>query len=104
MDSEPDPVTFKINPKNYLFSTFFCLLLIEATFTSFFKDKKTKKSHKEVTKEKESKIFLLFSLDDKREVVALLSCVGDHILQEFNTLFLTRFRTYKTALPPQTKT
>jgi hypothetical protein len=33
----------------------------------------------------------------------VLSCVEDHILQEFNTLFLTRFRTYK-ALPPQTKT
>ncbi len=28
----------------------------------------------------------------------MLSCVGDHILQEFNTLYLTRFRTYKTAL------
>jgi hypothetical protein len=27
----------------------------------------------------------------------------DHILQEFYTLFLTRFRTYKIALPPQTK-
>jgi hypothetical protein len=25
----------------------------------------------------------------------VLSCVGDHILQEFNTLFLTRFGTYK---------
>jgi hypothetical protein len=36
----------------------------------------------------------------------VLSCVGDHILQEFNsnTLFLTRFRTYKIALPSQTKT
>jgi hypothetical protein len=33
----------------------------------------------------------------------VLSCVGDHILQEFNTLFLTRFRNYKIALPPQTK-
>jgi hypothetical protein len=32
-----------------------------------------------------------------------LSCVVDHILQEFNTLFLTRFRTYKIATPPQTK-
>ncbi len=32
-----------------------------------------------------------------------LSCVGDRILQEFNTLYLTRFRTYKIALPPQTK-
>ncbi len=34
----------------------------------------------------------------------MLSCVGDHILQEFNTLFLTRFTTYKIALPFQTKT
>jgi hypothetical protein len=33
----------------------------------------------------------------------LLSCVGEHILQEFNTLLLTRFRTYKIALPPPTK-
>jgi hypothetical protein len=33
-----------------------------------------------------------------------LSPVGDHILQEFNTLYLTRFRTYKIARPPQTKT
>jgi hypothetical protein len=31
------------------------------------------------------------------------SC-GGNILQEFNTLYLTRFRTYKTARPPQTKT
>jgi hypothetical protein len=29
--------------------------------------------------------------------VGVLSCVGDHILQECNTLFLTRFRTYKIA-------
>ncbi len=34
----------------------------------------------------------------------VLSCVVEHILQEFNTLFLTRFRTYKIATPPQTKT
>jgi hypothetical protein len=34
----------------------------------------------------------------------VLSCVVDHILQEFNTLFPTRFRTYKTATSPQTKT
>ncbi len=31
------------------------------------------------------------------------SRVGYHILQEFNTLYLTRFRTYKIARPPQTK-
>ncbi len=30
--------------------------------------------------------------------------VGDHILQEFYTLYLTRFRTFKIARPPQTKT
>ncbi len=30
----------------------------------------------------------------------MLSPVGDHILQEF----LTRFRTYKVARPPETKT
>ncbi len=34
----------------------------------------------------------------------LLSLVGDHILQELNTLFLTRFRTYKIARPSQTIT
>ncbi len=34
----------------------------------------------------------------------MLSCVGDHILQEFNTLFMTRFRNYKIARPLRTKT
>jgi hypothetical protein len=33
----------------------------------------------------------------------VLSCVVDHILQKFNTLFLTRFRTLNIATPPQTK-
>jgi hypothetical protein len=35
----------------------------------------------------------------------VLSCVVlvDRILQEFNILFLTRFRTYKIATPHQTK-
>jgi len=33
----------------------------------------------------------------------VLSCDVDHILQEFYTLFLTRFRTYKIVSPPQTK-
>jgi hypothetical protein len=33
----------------------------------------------------------------------VLSCVIDHILQENNTLFLTRFRTYKIAALPRTK-
>ncbi len=34
----------------------------------------------------------------------VLNCVGGHILLEFNILFLTRFRTYKFASSPQTKT
>ncbi len=35
---------------------------------------------------------------------AELCCyVGDHNLQEFNTLLLTRFRTYKIAFPPPNK-
>ncbi len=33
----------------------------------------------------------------------VMNCTVDHILQEFYTLFLTRFRTYKIATPPQTK-
>jgi hypothetical protein len=33
----------------------------------------------------------------------MLSLVGDHILREFDTPYLTRFRTYKIARPPQTK-
>jgi hypothetical protein len=36
--------------------------------------------------------------------VESLSPVGDHILQEFNTLYLNRFRTDKIARPPHTKT
>jgi hypothetical protein len=35
--------------------------------------------------------------------VGVFSCVVDHILQEFYTLFLTRFRTDKIASPPQIK-
>jgi hypothetical protein len=33
-----------------------------------------------------------------------LSCIGEHILPEFNILFLAKFRTDKIAIPPQTKT
>ncbi len=32
-----------------------------------------------------------------------VKCTVDHILQEFYTLFLTRFGTYKIASPPHTK-
>jgi hypothetical protein len=35
--------------------------------------------------------------------VGVLSCVGDHILQEFYTLYLTRFGAYKIDRPPQDK-
>jgi hypothetical protein len=38
------------------------------------------------------------------EGVGVLSPVRDHILQEFNTLYLTRFKTWKIARPPQTIT
>ncbi len=34
----------------------------------------------------------------------ILSPVGDHSLQEFETWYLTRLRTYKIARPPQAKT
>jgi hypothetical protein len=37
------------------------------------------------------------------ERVGVLSPVGDHILQEFNTLYLNRFRTDKIARLPHTK-
>jgi len=46
-DPDPDPAIFvndlqdKTSTKNYFFSTCFCLLLFEGTFTSFFKDKKS---------------------------------------------------------------
>ncbi len=33
----------------------------------------------------------------------MLGCVVDHSLQEFNTLVLIRFKTYKIATPHQTK-
>jgi hypothetical protein len=33
----------------------------------------------------------------------VLSCVENHILQEFNILFLTRFRTYEIATTPPSK-
>jgi hypothetical protein len=49
---DPDPAIFVIdlqdaNKKQFL-KKLFCLLLFEGTFTSFFKDKKSKRSHKAV--------------------------------------------------------
>jgi hypothetical protein len=66
MDLDPDPALFVIDledaNKQQIFSKFFCLVLFEGTFTSFFKIK----SQKEVTKQKESRFCLLFFLDDRR--------------------------------------
>jgi hypothetical protein len=61
-DPDPDPAIFVIdlqeaNKKLILLKKFFCLLLFEGTFTSFFKDKKSKRSHKTV----EIKVFLTIS-------------------------------------------
>jgi hypothetical protein len=52
-DVDPDPFTFIIdlqdaNKKQICFKRFFCILLFEGTFTSFFEDKKSKRSHKTV--------------------------------------------------------
>jgi hypothetical protein len=62
---DPDPAIFTIdlqdaNKKLIFFKQFFCVLLFEGTFTSIFKDKKSKRSHKTV----EIKVFLTILLAD----------------------------------------
>ena len=51
-DADPDPSIFIIDlqdaNKNEFKKKFFCIVLFEGTFTSFFKDKKSKRSHKTV--------------------------------------------------------
>ncbi len=51
-DADPDPAIFVIDLQdantNLLKKKFFCLFHFEGTVTSFFKDKKSKKSHKAV--------------------------------------------------------
>jgi hypothetical protein len=46
-DSDPDPAFFVIDRQDanqkLIFLLFFCSLLFEGTFTSFFKDKKSKR-------------------------------------------------------------
>jgi hypothetical protein len=58
-DADPDPAISIIDlqgvKKTLIKKKFFCLLLFEGTFTSFFKDKKS-----------ESRFFLLCLLDDRR--------------------------------------
>jgi hypothetical protein len=58
-DADPDPSIFIIdlqdaNQKVIFLTKFFQILLFEGTFTSFFKDEKSKRSHKTV----EIKVFL----------------------------------------------
>ncbi len=60
-DSDPDPSIFIIdlqdaNKKQTFFNKFSCILLFEGTFTLFFNDKKSKRSHKTVW----IKVFLLY--------------------------------------------
>ncbi len=49
MDPDPDPAIFVIDlqdaNKKLILKKFICLLLFEGTFKSFFKDKKSKRSH-----------------------------------------------------------
>jgi hypothetical protein len=51
-DAAPDPAIFVIDlqdaNKKQIFEKCFCLFLFEGTFTSFFKEKKSKGSHKAV--------------------------------------------------------
>jgi hypothetical protein len=52
-DADPDPAIFDIDfqgskIKQILKNRLFCFFLFEGTFTSFFKDKKSKRSHKTV--------------------------------------------------------
>jgi hypothetical protein len=69
LDSDPNPAIFVIdlqdaNKKLIIKKKFFCFLLFQGTFTSFFNDKKSRKSHKTVG----IKVFLLFLLDDRRMI------------------------------------
>ncbi len=58
--------------KTNLKKKFFCLLLFEGTFTSFFKDKKSKRSHKAVG------FFLQFLLGDIRIRIRSRIHTSDH--------------------------
>jgi hypothetical protein len=59
-DADPGPSIFIIDlqeaNKNQFKKKFFCILLFEGTFTSFFKGKKSKRSHKTL----EIKVFLYY--------------------------------------------
>jgi hypothetical protein len=65
-NADPDPSIFIIDlqdaNKKLFKKKFFCILLFEGTFTSFFKSKKSKRNHKTV----EIKVFLTILLNDRR--------------------------------------
>ena len=65
-DADPDPAIFFIELQDanekLILKKYFCLLLFEGTFTSFFKDKMSKRSHNAVG----FKVFLQFLLGDRR--------------------------------------
>jgi hypothetical protein len=64
---DPDPAIFvtdlqDANKKQIKKKRLLCFLLFEGTFTSFFKDKKPKRSHKAI----ESRFLKIFLLGDRR--------------------------------------
>jgi hypothetical protein len=73
VDLGPDPAIFVINfqdtNKKLVLKKFFCELLFEGTHTSFFKNKKLKRS--------QSKFFLLFLIDDRRSGSGSISLLED---------------------------
>ncbi len=52
LDPDPDPAIFVIDlrddNKKLILTKIFCFLLFEGTFSSFFKDKKSKRGHRTV--------------------------------------------------------
>ncbi len=58
--TDPDPALFVMDLQDF-FLRFFCLLLLEGTSTSLFKDK----NHKEVKKQEKSKFSSVLLLDDR---------------------------------------
>jgi hypothetical protein len=47
-EADPEPAIFVSDLQDVSKKIFFCLLLFEGTFTSFFKDKKSYRSHKTI--------------------------------------------------------
>jgi hypothetical protein len=79
MDPVPDPSIFIIDLQDANKKQIkkkkkkFCILLFEGTFTSFFKSKKLKRSHKTV----EIKVFLTILLDVRRTQIRIYNHTSD---------------------------